>query len=868
MELLERELPLKVLDEHLAHAEGGSGRVVLVSGEAGIGKTSLVERFLAAHRAGARTFRGACDALFTPRPLGPLRDMALEAGGALLADFGATQDRHSLFSAVVRAIRDGAAPAIVVIEDLHWADEATLDLVKFLGRRVARLPALIVLTYRDDEVDAAHPLRSVLGDLPRDAAVRIPLEPLSEQAVGRLAGVAEGPAREDLFRTTGGNPFFVTEALAASGHEGVPTTVRDAVLARASRLGARARAVLEVASLSPVPVEPWLVEACVADSGAAIDECVARGMLRTAGAGFAFRHEIARLAVRESLPPSRRVELERAILAALRAHPQSPEMLSRLAHHAEAAGEPAAVLEYACAAGRRAAALGAHREAFAHFDRALRYAGALPEPDRATLLDAYANECQSKGDMEQAILKRREAAEIWRTLGMPKKQGETLCRMMVSHIAAGQDELAKAVTKSAVELLEPLGPSPELALAYRTQSALCMFQRDNADAIAWGWKAVELAQRFDARDTLASSLNAIGSALLLSGDEAQGIELLERSLAIARESRLESHITNAYGNLGSASGEVHRFEQARGYLLQGIEFAREHDLDYSRLYATSWLALADLHLGRWNEAGETALTVLRSPGSAAISRIMALVALGRLRVRRGDPGASEALAEAAKLAQATGTLQRIGPVAAARAEAAWMAREPEHIAEDVRTAYALALAKRHPWFAGELAYWQWKAGSIASPPEFAAAPFRLQMEGRSAEAAAAWRERGCAYEAARALAESSDEEQLKQALLELERLEARPAVDEVRERLRALGARSIPRGPRSGTRANAFGLTARELEVLALLRERLTNAEIARRLHRSEKTVGHHVSAILAKLNVASRDAAAQAAHAHDLLPK
>jgi DNA-binding CsgD family transcriptional regulator/tetratricopeptide (TPR) repeat protein len=869
VQLLEREQPLQMLDAALENIEQGSGRLALVAGEAGIGKTTLVEHFAVLHRTRAQTFWGACDALFTPRPLGPLRDIALQAGDPLRRELDASRDRHELFSVLLRYLRDREQPLIVVIEDVHWADEATLDLVKFLGRRVSRVRALIILTYRDDEVDAAHPLRSVLGELPRDTTVRVHLELLSPNAVDALARAMRHPVpHRNLHEATGGNPFFVTEIL-ASGNDGVPATVRDAVLARASRLSPSAREAIDVVSLSPIAVEPWLIDACLPGFATAIDECIGRGMLRAAGVGYTFRHELARLAVRESLTPQRRLELDRRLLAALRSRPVVPEMLSRLAHHADAAGDQDAVLEYAQAAARRATLLGAHREAFAHYSRALRYADVLPDAERARLHEAYAKECHSVGDMERAIAARRAAVDIWRRLGEPLKQGENLCRLMVSYIGGGcHDAEAKVVTQAAIELLEPLGPSAQLALAYRTRAALHMFQRDNADAIAWGERAVALAREFDDRETLISSLNVIGSAMLLAGDEANGIRHLEQSLELSREAGLEEHVLNAYGNLGSACGEVHRFALADRYLAAGIEYALERDRDHSRLYAMSWQALTHLHQGRWNQAADTALAVLRSPTVASISRIMALLALGRLRTRRGDPGAMEALDEARELAARTGTLQRLGPVAGARAEAAWLAGDRDRTIAEARSAYDLARAKRHPWFVGELAYWQWIAGALDAPPAESAEPFRLQIEGHSLDAAAAWRVLNCPFEAARALAESDDEDAQKQALQEFEQLGARPAAEVVRQRLRKRGARGIPRGPRPDTRANVFGLTAREFEIVGLLAQRMTNAEMAKHLHRSEKTVGHHVSAVLAKLGVHSREAAVAAAHAQGLLQK
>src|SRR5260221_13753220 len=206
MDLLERETQLEALAGALAEAAGGAGRVVLVHGEAGIGKTSLVECFTAEHANAARMLWGTCDALFTPRPLGPLYDMAQQTSGHLLGLLNnAETNRAALFSAVLGELQAG--PTLVVIEDAHWADEATLDLIKFLGRRIHRLKALLIVTFRDDELKSEHPLWFALGDLPDQTVRRVRLSALSERAVRTMAAQKGRPAG-GLYELTDGNPFF------------------------------------------------------------------------------------------------------------------------------------------------------------------------------------------------------------------------------------------------------------------------------------------------------------------------------------------------------------------------------------------------------------------------------------------------------------------------------------------------------------------------------------------------------------------------------------------------------------------------------------------------------------------------------------
>jgi predicted ATPase len=233
------------LNDAFAQAREGRGRIIALAAEAGAGKTALTERFVASHAEGARVYWGACENLSTPELLLPLRDIARASGEA----FDFETDHIHAFESMLRLLSRGAAPALLIIEDLHWADTATLDLIRFLARRIARVRALILMTYRDEEVDARSPVRNLLGEAPVGSVERITLEPLSLAAVTSLAAKA-GRRGEPLYALTAGNPFLVTEALAVEGE--VPTdAVRDSTLARASRLGAAARVVLEAVSLFP-----------------------------------------------------------------------------------------------------------------------------------------------------------------------------------------------------------------------------------------------------------------------------------------------------------------------------------------------------------------------------------------------------------------------------------------------------------------------------------------------------------------------------------------------------------------------------------------------------------------------------------------
>ena len=424
-ELLERSGHLAALGESLtAVMTGSEGRLILVGGEAGVGKTVLLQRFCDEQRHSARILWGACDPLLTPGPLGPLFDIADATGGELQQLVARGARPHEIVGALLRELAR-RAPAVLVLEDVHWADEATLDVLRLLGRRIRGVRALIVASYRDDELGGAHPLRIVIGELANERAVgRLALDPLSAPAVAMLAEPL-GVDVEDLYRKTNGNPFFVNEVLATGGEQ-IPNLVRDAVLARAARLSTAAKRLIEAAAIVPKEAELWLLDALAGDAVDGLEECLASGMLVPTAGGAAFRHELARLTIESGLAPNRRAGLHKKAVAALASPPRGALDLAQLAHHADAADDTAAVLRFAPEAAARAASLGAHREAAAQFARALRFADRLPRDERGDLLEMRAFECYLTGQFGEAIEAQEQAVECQRELGNPRKEGDAL----------------------------------------------------------------------------------------------------------------------------------------------------------------------------------------------------------------------------------------------------------------------------------------------------------------------------------------------------------------------------------------------------------------------------------------------------------
>ena len=849
MGLLERRGMLGQLDDLLGQASGGRGRLVLVRGEAGIGKTALVESFVSGH--GGRVWWGACDPVTPPRPLAPITDIAARAGGEL-AEALANPGRHRIIAAFLGLLRRDGGPWVAVVEDAQWADEATLELLGILGRRISQMSAVAVVTIRDDDLEPGNALSAALGDIPASSMVTVRLAPLSQRAVAELAG-ASGIDPVVLYRVTGGNPFFVTEVLAAGGTD-IPSTVRDAVWARVRRLRPGPLRVVKAASAAGTWLEAPLLAAIAEATQAEVEECVGRGLLRREGPLVGFRHELALQAVAGSLTAVDRVDLHRRAFAVLRAG-NRPD-LGALARHAVEAADAVAVLEYAPRAAAHASSLGAHRAATAHYGSALPYAGQLPVTGRASLLARYARECHLIGAEADAARAQQSALELWQQTADVSAVGGAMSRLAEYLWWAGAGEAAEREAAGAVELLGPAERDCGVAWAYARLAQVSMMSRKFATAADWGGRAIAAAATLGDEELAVHALNTVGVCRICAGDE-KGWALLEESLRRALAADLEEGVSRAFINLVAASRENRRYRLFSRYARQADAFFGEHDLDGSALCLVGDVTEGLMDLGRWADAAAQAAEVAERGQRSG--RVQSLTVLGRLAARRGDGDPFRFLDEAMELQRGYGG-EAVYPLRAARAEAAWLAGDHPRAAREIEAGLPAVTGRTNPWLVGEIGFWARKAGVEWECPRPPAEPYALCLDGHPAKAASAWEALGCPYEQAMCLLDTGDEDQLKAGLSIFHSLGARPAANVTAAKLREMGARGISRGPRPATFASPAGLSAREIDVLRLLAGGLRNADIAERLVLSPRTVARHVSAVLAKLAVTSRHDAAAAA--------
>ena len=853
--LLERDADVTALRDAVARARSGRGSLVLVGGEAGIGKTSLVRAVRDEIGDRARFLIGACEPLSVPVPLLPIRELAAAARAAGLREL-AGDDRLALASALLELLAQHP-PTVAVVEDAHWADPATLDVVRLVARRVESAPVVALVTYRDDELAANPALGRLVGDLVTAPAVRrLTLQPLSAAAIRALAEPA-GVDPSALLRTTGGNPLLVVESIASGGE--VPGSVRDATLSRVGRLGPVARGAVDAAAVIGRRV-PLSVLALVApDSEDGIAEALDHGVLTDDGETLGFRHDLIRQAVESSIAAPRRTELHARVLNALASSDRSADH-ARLAHHAERAGLAAEAAEHARHAADTAERVGALAEASSQLERVLRFAPDAPTKERFDLLLRYSRTANFSGRVDEAIASAEAAVALARELGDRRALGRATGWLAATRWSLDLLPEARAAADEAIAVLNGTGDVAELARAHAARLRMEALAFDPGAAIAQGPRALALAAGCGSEELRVDVLVSLGVAHGHRGEE-QARALLDEALAAGLAAGLHVQCIRACVSAGGAALDVRDHAWIEGLAAPASALVSDYQSQPARDALAIDMAWSLLDRGRYDEA----LAVADSARDSRLGfRPLRLALEGVVAARRGTPGGEALLAQADAALRDVAHGRRHLVVRTALAEAAWIRGDHAGVRAHASAGRAAPFADQFSRPAGDLALWAMRCGEPGALPTHVAEPVRRELAGDWRGAIRAWDALHAPYEAALA-ALAGDERAARKAVAALHALGASASARAfTRERARA-GA-PAPRGPRRSTLANSAGLTRREQEILERLARGATNATIAGALHLSERTVSHHVSAVLRKLDASTRTAAVDAARRRGLL--
>ena len=848
--LVEREDYIKTLQDLFSEVNT-AGHTVFLMGEAGIGKTSLVTHFKETLGIRAHTYIGGCDSLFTPHPLGPLHDIAPQLGDDFAALMRTEKDRSVIFTSFFENLSASKRPVLLVIEDVHWADEATIDFIKFVSRRIARLRCLFVLTMRDNELDARHALKILFGQLSANTFTKVHVHPLSRQAVDEMAVSKGHRTGEKVFALTGGNPFYVTEVL-ATGLAPIPERIKDSILTAFHSKDEHTQELWELLSVLPSRIEPSIVSKIEHEYPNVIDNCIASGVIVSRNDTLSFKHELYRIAIEESISKYRRKHLHKRVLALL--DDSTGATLAQRVHHARFAEDHRLVVELAPRAAKEAAALGAHLEAAKLYKTAIEHADVgyqgLPE-----LYARYAYECYLINQIGNALTAQEQCLSLYRQGENLLRIGDTLRFLSRLQWFGGNRGKSNIFAHESVQVLEQLPPSRELALAYSNFAQLNMLSDNKPQTLHWGQKAIDLAEQLNDPEILCHALNNVGSILLKSpGNEDEGSGKLQQSLSIALANGFHEHAARAYTNMGCFYVLMKSYDKARRWLEEGLKYCEELDLLSWYYYMQGERTRLLLETGAWAEAERVSLSLQNNADHFALTRIGALLTLARLNIRRGNFDDARHYLELAKeLAAPTAEAYRMLPVMAAQLELCWTTGTAVPL-EELNAAIALLPDTHESWHYAGVAFWMRRC-SLVIPDHSEVhypSPVALEQQGQPEAAAQQWKTFGCSFEQALALIEC-DEDQQRSALAILDNLGATATSDMLKAKLRDQGMRNIPRGPRESTKNNPAHLTGRQIEILSQLEHGAQNKEIADKLFISPKTVDHHISAILSKLSVNSR---------------
>lgn len=857
MALVERDEFMTSLQAHFENVVGGEGHCILLSGEAGIGKTALVKAFCKKQAGNCTIYQGACDGLFTPRPLAPLYDILWQVSKERWPFPPYNEERSVLFASLLQELSVKKGKFLMVFEDIHWADEGTLDFIRFFVRRIYQLPCLFILTYRNDEIYSGHSLRNVLGQLPPDSFTKMVLTPLSKQAVMEMA-TKKGYSGEDVYSISEGNPFYVNEIL-ASYSPGVPDNIKDAILCVYESQAEGTKNAWQIFSVIPEGLEVERFAKIKSSWFDAMDHCFAMSVLVVQKNKVVFKHELYRRTIEESLSPNRRIELNKMVLKLFLDSLEENGEIERIIHYAKNANEKQLVGRYAPEAARKAASAGAHKEAAKLFLTAIDYFEGSDAGLLAEFYEAYAHECYLSNQLKEAIHFTEKLLSHRKATADTEKTADCLRYLSWLCWFDGKGKLAEEFAGQAFELLNDRQLSRSKAMAFSNKLHLKIQKDELNECIQLGEKELEMANELNDKELISCALNNWGTAQLFVPRLRQnGMALLQQSLDLALGHAYHEQVALVYINLGNSLVRMKEYAEARKILGTGVRYCEERDLNCWTAYFLSLKARMELETGNWGEAWNIADNLLRNEHQPAITKITPLIIAGRLKMRKGED-ALELLMEAKDLSFKTMELQRILPSLVGLLEYEWLSSQPVIEKNEFETTNLLLQRGGIEQEKKEFDYWMRKSGRNASSMEPAGEAYDCSSVAKALKASDFWEKSGCPFEQALFLFEAGDEDKRK-AMAMMQDLGATTVHEKFKQEMRNLGIRNIPRGLRSSTRSNAAFLTGREMDVLQLLKEDLQNKEIAAQLYISAKTVDHHISSILFKLEATTRSKAVSSA--------